>query len=108
MTTINRDIAGIYRSWWFDPFVASLSFFTSIMIYSNYELKEGKSCYRNWAEFLWGKGVDKNDARASLNMSLFAYWVGILIWVQIVPPPSSDTVQHFSSIRETVGDYEVM
>lgn len=88
-TTFTPTIITIFRSWWFDPLIASLSFFTSIMIYSYHELKEKKSCYKNWSEFLWGKGVDPNDARPSLNMSLFAYWIGVSMWVNVVPPPSS-------------------
>ncbi len=91
---LSEKILAVYRSWWFDPLIASLSFFSSIMIYSYYELKEGKSCYRNWSEFLWGRGIDKADTRPSLTMSLFAYWVGILIWVQLVPPPFDGDVHN--------------
>ncbi len=69
------------------------------MLYSYHELKEGKSCYKTWSEFLWGRGIDNTDSRPSLNLSLFAYWLGILIWVQIVPPPS-DGDPMFGSLNE--------
>jgi len=85
---ITESLTSMFRSWWFDPLVASIGFFASIMIYTHFEFKEGKSSYKSWREFLWGKGIDHIDARPSLNMSLFAYWVGVLIWVNVVPPPT--------------------
>ena len=95
-TAISTTVTNIFRAWWFDPFIASLSFFLSIMFYSYHELREGKSCYKNFSEFLWGKGVDKIDDRPSLNLSLFAYWVFVLMWVNIVPPPTTTTTSAMS------------
>ena len=94
---LQHMITTAFRSWWFDPLIASLSFITSIMIYSHYELVEGKSCYNNFSQLLFSKGIDKTDTRNSLSMSLITYWIGILIWVQLVPPPSSP-------IESVVGD----
>lgn len=112
--SIQRFITTTFRSWWFDPLSASMSFAVSVLLYTHYEVVEGKSRYNDLSEFLFGwqekdgitrnedkaKGEDKgkgnntekeNDRRPNSIMSLIAYWIGILIWVQIVPPATDGT-----------------
>mmetsp|Transcript_15308 Transcript_15308/g.17819 ORF Transcript_15308/g.17819 Transcript_15308/m.17819 type:complete len:289 (+) Transcript_15308:91-957(+) len=95
------ELSTLIHSWWFDPFIASFTFFVFIMFYSHFELLEGKSCYKNWSEYLWGKGVDGTDTRRSMTMSLIVYWIGIIIWVKIVPPAAGVGLKDTS-----VSDYD--
>ena len=118
--SIQQVITTVFRSWWFDPLSASLSFFISVIVYTHYEIKEGKSRFNNIFEFVFGKqdkdeqnrvknkgkvgdkgqgkgereskNMDKeDDARRSCLMSFIAYWIGILVWVHVVPPPTDVT-----------------
>ena len=76
-----------FESWWFDPLTATLGFLISIFVYSFHEIQTGNSSYKTWHQFLWSKGSGQ-DQRHSLQLSLAAYWIGVVIWVQVVPKPA--------------------
>ena len=78
-----------FCSWWFDPMIATLGFMISIYVYTLAELHSGTSSYKSFREFLLSKGSGI-DTRWSLSSSLIVYWTGILIWIQIVPPPKGE------------------
>ena len=70
---------GVWRAWWMEPLVATLSFMAAIHFYWYHERKRGLSRDNDLraASFdSWNKG--------HLNQSLIAYWIGIYatrIWV---------------------------
>ena len=66
---------GILRAWWIDPLVATAGFGLAIHTYLRQERKLGLAYYEPFP------GV--------MTLSLFAYWIGILVWKSIVPPPAA-------------------
>jgi hypothetical protein len=68
----------VFRTWWFDPVIATVSFgiFVHWHWYHERKLVDG-----TFVDIL-GYGP--------LMQSLLAYWIGIFIWTSIVPPPAND------------------
>lgn len=75
------------QSWWFDPLLATVGFTIPIHVYTYKEIQTGSSVYKNHIDVFASKGVG-DDQRHSLTLSLVAYWVGIIIWVRVVPKPA--------------------
>jgi sterol desaturase/sphingolipid hydroxylase (fatty acid hydroxylase superfamily) len=70
---------GVFRTWWFDPVVASVSFGGFVNWYWNHERKRGLSSDTTFTQSMgWGPLFD----------SLAAYWIGICIFMRVVPPPA--------------------
>mmetsp|Transcript_10364 Transcript_10364/g.19385 ORF Transcript_10364/g.19385 Transcript_10364/m.19385 type:complete len:277 (-) Transcript_10364:549-1379(-) len=98
----------VFQSVWFDPLTATLGFMLSIYVYTCYEIQSGLcSTYSSFFDFILLRCKnDKDEESKSTNTttstssnntstshfillpSLVAYWVGILIWIKIVPPPA--------------------
>mmetsp|Transcript_8267 Transcript_8267/g.12678 ORF Transcript_8267/g.12678 Transcript_8267/m.12678 type:complete len:267 (+) Transcript_8267:119-919(+) len=70
---------GIFRAWWFDPMVASISFAFFINWYWCEERKRGLSSDNE--KFL---GVSWSP----LFQSLASYWIGVYLFKSVVPPPA--------------------
>mmetsp|Transcript_74589 Transcript_74589/g.210736 ORF Transcript_74589/g.210736 Transcript_74589/m.210736 type:complete len:279 (-) Transcript_74589:408-1244(-) len=65
-----KSWADSLRSWWVDPAVATFGFALAVAIYDSQELRAGHTTR---------DGIT--------NKALVMYWVGIGIWVNIIPPP---------------------
>lgn len=72
-----------FRSWWFDPFVATVSFAVLINWYWSHERRQKASSVDSFTETI---GLQLGP----LYSSLVAYWIGILLWTSVVPPASLD------------------
>ena len=70
---------GVFRAWWIDPLVASLSFAFFIMWYWYHERKRGLSRDNTFQEGCgYGQALE----------SLVAYWIGIYLFKYIISPPA--------------------
>jgi sterol desaturase/sphingolipid hydroxylase (fatty acid hydroxylase superfamily) len=77
----------VYESWWFDPLTATFGFIVPVYVYTYYEIQTGSSVYTTFDQFLTSRGTGE-DKRQSLLLSLFSYWIGVALFVQIVPKPA--------------------
>ena len=69
---------GVFRAWWFDPLVASISFLVFIHWYWYHERRLGLS---NVKQLKWNvMNANSQPVKAGLG-----YWVGIYIWRIVVP-----------------------
>jgi hypothetical protein len=66
----------VFRAWWFDPFIASVSFTGFINLYWWHELKHGVI---EWKKVGTGS---KDDLKVAAW-----YWIGIFLWKIFVSPP---------------------
>jgi hypothetical protein len=70
---------GVFRTWWFDPAVASVAFGGFINWYWYHERKRGLSSGAAFTQSMgWGPLLD----------SLAAYWIGICVFMHFVSPPA--------------------
>lgn len=69
----------VYQAWWLDPFLATLSFAFFVNLYWYHERCLGLSSDSDFFATVradWGP----------LFNSLVAYWIGVSLWVLVVPP----------------------
>ena len=73
---------GIFRAWWFEPFVATFSFTFAIHVYWYEERKRGLSRENRILDTFFVYNVHTSD----LWNSLGAYWIGICIlkWIRMI------------------------
>lgn len=70
---------GVFRAWWFDPLIATLSFAVFINWYWYEERKRGCSSAKTFAETV-------QAAEGPLLDSFLAYWAGVYLFKILVPP----------------------
>lgn len=89
----------LLRAWWFDPFVATISFGISINVYWREERKRGLSSYDHW-----NTTVSLDPDRGPVVLSLICYWAGIFLWKTFVLPPGEipDGFPAFSEPRDSL------
>lgn len=80
-------MVNIFESWWFDPLTATIGFAIPLYLYTYLEVQSGTSIYKSFYDSLFGKGINIEDQRRSLPMSVISYWIGVTLWVQVVPKP---------------------
>lgn len=66
-------LLAILRAWWFDPFIASLSFLGFINLYWFYELKCGLTKFDGYVEW------DLRFLMTAHTKSAIGYWIGIFL-----------------------------
>ena len=85
-------LGSMFETWWMEPLIATIGFYQAIVIYSWLEIKEGVSSHKSIQNLLFGfsreAASDLNDVRPSQIYSLVLYWLGILIFKSMVPPPA--------------------
>jgi sterol desaturase/sphingolipid hydroxylase (fatty acid hydroxylase superfamily) len=74
---------GIFRAWWFDPLVATVSFAVLINWYWYHERRLGLSTVQ---ELRW----EVLNASSQPVKATVGYWVGIYVWRIIVPPAGNN------------------
>lgn len=75
---------GIFRAWWMEPLVASVSFAAAVHFYWYQERKRGLSREGSFMDVMMKNG-DGAFVRGDLTNSLLAYWVGIMSLRIVVP-----------------------
>jgi len=82
-------IQDIFKSWRFDPLTATIGFWIPITLYTYYEVKDGKSSYSNLGQFFYASSDAATNDHGAV-MSLIAYWIGVGLFVQVVPKPGGE------------------
>ncbi len=72
-----------FESWWFDPLTATIGFTVAVYVYSYYEIQTGSSVYKSFYRFLDMRGDPGKVERHSQLKSLVAYWIGVVLWIQV-------------------------
>jgi len=92
LPTLDLDNGGVFRAWWFDPLVASISFAGFIHWYWYHE-------QRLRAVTKTATATSPPVSFLSLNsMPVYAgvgYWVGIFLWRMVVPPAAESLPDGF-------------
>ena len=78
----------VFRSWWFDPFVATLSFYVWIHIYWYYERRYGCCCSSTSPRFTNASDITNFFSIKSQPFRItFGYWVGISMLRCVIAAP---------------------
>jgi len=84
----------VFRTWWFDPFLATVSFTVFINWYWYHERKLGVSSDASFRSTLAQWSVLQNnsivESLGPMFQSLAAYWVGIYLWTSVIPPAATE------------------
>lgn len=76
------------RSWWVDPAIATMSFAAAIAIFDRKERDIGYTEHGRRSTWTMGPGFVATGSISMLFVASASYWGGVLLWVQVVPPPS--------------------
>jgi len=112
---LDWTLDSIFRTWWFDPFISTVSFAVFINWYWYHERKLGlsrdasfRSTVQQWSSTAafqqqqqqlqqqqrsGGIGATMSGLIESLGplfQSLAAYWIGIYLWTSVIPPASTN------------------
>ena len=92
----------IFRTWWFDPFLATVGFAFFINWYWYHERKLGLSRDGSFQDTVqqWSSPAATTSSSTGicnsvihklgpLFQSLLAYWIGIYLWTSVIPPAAA-------------------